>query len=165
MFMHRNWRKTGLLDKMAEQAGKRSLKDLTVGPVLTWNNEMIKAHLDAILELDGSKILFGGVPLTGHSIPKQYGSWTPTAVFVPLKHFRGKKARKLLSTELFGPFQVVTEYGNADIDKVLDIMESLPHHLTAAIVSNDAQFQDKFLGNTVNGTTYMGWRGRTTGAP
>lgn len=70
MFMHRNWRKTGLLDKMAEQAGKRSLKDLTVGPVLTWNNEMIKAHLDAILELDGSKILFGGVPLTGHSIPK-----------------------------------------------------------------------------------------------
>jgi len=68
--MHRNWRKTGLLDIMAEQAGKRSLKDLTVGPVLTWNNEMIKAHLDAILELDGSKILFGGVPLTGHTIPK-----------------------------------------------------------------------------------------------
>lgn len=115
MFMHRNWRKTGLLDKMAEQASKRSLKDLTIGPVLTWNNERIKAHLDAVLELDGSKILFGGVPLTGHHIPSCYGSWAPTAVYVPLKHFRGKKARKLLSTELFGPFQIVTEYGNNDV--------------------------------------------------
>jgi hypothetical protein len=39
MFMHRNWRKTDLIEKMRAQAAKRSLKDLTVGPVLTWNNE------------------------------------------------------------------------------------------------------------------------------
>jgi 1-pyrroline-5-carboxylate dehydrogenase len=77
---------------------------MTIGPVLTWNNEQIKAHLDAVLELDGSKILFGGVPLKDHTIPAIYGSYEPTAVFVPLKHFRGSVKRKLLTTELFGPF-------------------------------------------------------------
>ena len=39
LFMHKNWKKTDLLDKMKAQAAKRSLKDLTIGPVLTWNNE------------------------------------------------------------------------------------------------------------------------------
>jgi len=39
MFMHRNWRKTGLLDKMQAQAEKRNLENLTIGPVLTWNND------------------------------------------------------------------------------------------------------------------------------
>jgi 1-pyrroline-5-carboxylate dehydrogenase len=54
-----------------------------------------------------------------------------------MKHFRGKEKRKLLTTELFGPFQIICEYGNNDTEKVLEIMESLPHHLTAAVVSND----------------------------
>ena len=121
--------------------------------------------MDAILELDGTKILFGGVPLKDHSIPAIYGSWTPTAVYVPLKHFRGKKARKLLTTELFGPFQLVTDYSSSEEQKVLDIMESIPHHLTAAVVSNDVQFSERILGNSVNGTCYQGLRGRTTGAP
>ena len=75
MFMHRNWRKTGLLDKMRDQAAKRSLKNLTIGPVLTWNNERIKEHLDAIMELEGAEILFGGAPLKNHSIPDCYGAW------------------------------------------------------------------------------------------
>lgn len=63
MFLHRNWRKTDLLDKMKSQASKRSLKNLTIAPVLTWSNDRIKAHMDAILELDGAKLLFGGNPL------------------------------------------------------------------------------------------------------
>ena len=58
--MHRNWRRSGLLEKMAEQAGRRSLDNLTIGPVLTWNNERIKEHLDAVLELEGAEVLFGG---------------------------------------------------------------------------------------------------------
>lgn len=95
---------------MEAQASKRSLSDLTIGPILSWNNEKIKAHLDAILELEGAKVLFGGVPLKNHTIPAIYGAYTPTAVFVPLKHFRSKQKRKLLCTELFGPFQIVTEY-------------------------------------------------------
>lgn len=75
MFMHKNWRKSGLLEKMAEQAGRRSLKNLTIGPVLTWNNEKIKEHLDAVLELEGAEVLFGGQPLKNHTIPDCYGSW------------------------------------------------------------------------------------------
>ena len=150
---------------MEAQAAKRSLKDLTVGPILTWNNEKIKAHLDAILELDGVKILWGGVPLKDHTIPAIYGSYAPTAVYVPIKHFRGKKSRELLLTELFGPFQIIAEYGTNETEKVLELLEMIPHHLTAACVSNDPIFTDKILANTVNGTTYHGMRGRTTGAP
>ena len=64
------------------------------------------------------------------------------------------KKRKLLTTELFGPFQIVSEYTNSQVDQVLDICESTPHHLTAAVASNDAIFTDRILGETVNGTTY-----------
>ena len=66
LFVHKNWRKTDLAEKMASQAAKRSLKDLTIGPILSWTNERIKAHQDAILELDGARILFGGNPLKDH---------------------------------------------------------------------------------------------------
>jgi 1-pyrroline-5-carboxylate dehydrogenase len=165
MFMHKNWKKTDLIDKIRAQAAKRSLKDLTIGPVLSWGNEAIKGHIDAILELDGAELLFGGVPLKNHSIPAIYGSYEPTAIKVPLKHFRGKKKRDLLTTELFGPFQIITEYGNNDLDFLLETINNLPHHLTAACVSNDRMFVDKVMGNTVNGTQYEGLRARTTGAP
>jgi 1-pyrroline-5-carboxylate dehydrogenase len=109
--------------------------------------------------------LFGGVPLRNHSIPSIYGAYEPTAIKVPLKHFRGKKKRDLLTTELFGPFQIVVEYGNRDVDFLVETLQNLPHHLTAAIVSNDVIFTDKLLGETINGTTYHGLRARTTGAP
>lgn len=65
---------------MKLQAAKRNLQDLTIAPILTWTNEKIKAHLDAVLELDGTKILWGGVPLKNHSIPAIYGSYEPTAI-------------------------------------------------------------------------------------
>jgi 1-pyrroline-5-carboxylate dehydrogenase len=48
---------------------------------------------------------------------------------------------------------------------VLDALERMSHHLTAAVVSNDAAFLQTVLANTVNGTTYAGRRARTTGAP
>lgn len=163
--MHKNWSKTNVLETMKDQASKRNLQNLTIGPVLSWNNEAIKAHIDAILELDGTKVLWGGSPLKNTTIPACYGSFEPTAVYVPLKHFRGDKKRKLLMTELFGPFQIICEYGTNDTDKVLEIMESIPHHLTAALVTNDPIFTDHVLGNTVNGTTYHGLRARSTGAP
>ena len=165
MFMHRNWRKTDILDKMAAQSAQRKLDNLTIGPVITWNNERIKAHIDAVLELDGAELLFGGVPLKNHSIPSVYGSYEPTAIKVPLKHFRAKKKRDLICTELFGPFQIVTEYGTNDVDFLLETIGNLPHHLTAACVSNDPLFLQKILGNTMNGTQYSGLRARTTGAP
>jgi len=109
--------------------------------------------------------LFGGVPLRNHSIPDIYGSYEPTAIKVPLKHFRGKKKRDILTTELFGPFQIVVEYGDKDLDYLLEIVHDLPHHLTAAVVSNDVLFNDKVLGLTMNGTQYAGLKARCTGAP
>ena len=66
---------------------------------------------------------------------------------------------------LFGPFQVVVTWGDGDLDKVLDVLERMSQHLTAAVVSADPVFQTKVLGDTVNGTTYCGMRARTTGAP
>lgn len=113
---------------------------MTIAPVMTWNNQKIKEHIDKILSLSGAKIIIGGKPLQGHKIPEQYGSYEPTCIFVPLRHFRGDKKFKLLTTELFGPFSIVTEYGNGDVDKVLEIFEHMSHHLTAAIVSNDIYF-------------------------
>ena len=47
----------------------------------------------------------------------------------------------------------------------MDALEKIQMNLTAAVVSNDLAFQQKVLGNTVNGTTYTGMRARTTGAP
>lgn len=41
----------------------------------------------------------------------------------------------------------------------------MSHHLTAGVVSNDAEFLHEVLGSTINGTTYAGLRARTTGAP
>jgi 1-pyrroline-5-carboxylate dehydrogenase len=165
MFMHRNWRKTALLDKMKAQAAKRNVKNLTAASILTWDNKKIQAHQDALLELKGAEVIFGGKPLKGHNIPDCYGAWEPTAIFVPLSHFKSAKKRKLLTTELFGPFQIVTEYTNAQLNTVLDVMDSIPDNLTAAIVSNDQQWTDHILGETINGTQYAGLRARTTGAP
>ena len=139
---------------------------MTISPLLSVTNEKFKAHLDAVLALEGAELLFGGKPLTDHTIPSQYGAYEPTAVKVPIKHFRNKKKASLLLTELFAPFQIVVEYsGEKGIEKVLDICESMSHHLTAATVSNDPRFINYINENTVNGTSYTGWRARTTGAP
>ena len=69
----------------------------------------------------------------------------------------------MISKELFGPFQIVVSYKNSD--KVINLVNKLPHHLTAAVVSNDPVFYNSILSKTVNGTTYFGNKARTTGAP
>ena len=163
LFVHENWR-DALLPGLAELAARRSLDNLTVGPILSWTNDRIQAHVDAVLSIPGSDLLFGGKPLTEHTIPACYGAWEPTAVSVPLNALRGEHFR-LATTELFGPFQVVVEYGDEDLDEVLDVMERISQHLTAAVVSADPVFQNRVLGATVNGTTYCGMRARTTAAP
>jgi len=61
--------------------------------------------------------------------------------------------------------QVVTEYDDSSLPQVLEACERMDAHLTAAIVSNDPRFVNAVLGSTVNGTTYVGMRARTTGAP
>lgn len=81
-----------------------------MGPVLTWTTDRILKHVKALADLPGAKVLFGGKPLQGHTIPECYGAVEPTAVFVPLDTMlRDKATFELCTTELFGPFQVVTE--------------------------------------------------------
>jgi 1-pyrroline-5-carboxylate dehydrogenase len=57
------------------------------------------------------------------------------------------------------------QYKDSQLDLVLESLERMKNHLTAAIVSSDVSFQQKVLAHTVNGTTYCGIRARTTGAP
>ena len=163
LFVHDNWA-GALLPKLGELAARRELGNLTNGPVLSWTNEQIAAHIDAILSIPGTELLFGGKPLEGHEIPACYGAYEPTAIRVPLDAVCGEHFGRM-TTELFGPFQVVVSYGDDDLDRVLDVFERISHHLTAAVVSADPVFQRKVLGATVNGTTYCGIRARTTGAP
>ena len=163
LFVHDNWA-DALMPKLADLAVRRGLDDLTNGPVLTWTNARIRQHIDAVLAVPGATLLFGGAPLEDHDIPDCYGAYEPTAIQVPLATLSNGRF-DLVTTELFGPFQVVVSYGDGDVDKVLGLLERMSHHLTAAVVSADVEFQQKVLGATVNGTTYCGMRARTTGAP
>ncbi|GAQ87509.1 delta-1-pyrroline-5-carboxylate dehydrogenase 1 protein [Klebsormidium nitens] len=152
LFMHQNWVEAGLEQKLAQRAAQRHLDDLSIGPVLTWTTPQLLEHIAA--------------PLRGHRIPPVYGAIEPTAVFVPLETLLGsEEAFRLATTEVFGPFQILTAYTSAQLPAVLEALERMHAHLTAAVVSNDALFLQEVLGSTVNGTTYAGIRARTTGAP
>ncbi|KAH0666710.1 hypothetical protein KY285_027916 [Solanum tuberosum] len=165
LFMHENWSKSSLLDKMTELAARRKLDDLTIGPVLTVTTETMLDHAKKLLQIPGSRLLFGGEALQNHSIPKIYGAIKPTAIFVPLEEILKDEHYHLVTKEIFGPFQVVTEYKDNQLPLVLEALEKMHAHLTAAVVSNDILFLQKVIGNSVNGTTYAGLRARTTGAP
>jgi 1-pyrroline-5-carboxylate dehydrogenase len=164
-FVHENWQAAGLLDKMQAIAATRKLDDLTVGPVLTVTTQTFLDHTNRLASIPGAKVLWGGKPLQGHKIPDKYGAIEPTAVYVPLEEMLKPENFGNCATEIFAPFQVVTTYNDATLDRVLEALERMSHHLTAAVVSNDVEFTTKVLANTVNGTTYAGRRARTTGAP
>lgn len=165
MFVHDNWKEAGLLEKIKLNASKRSLDDLTIGPVLSHTTSDLLNHVEELLKIPGASVLFGGKELASHNIPEVYGAVEPTAVFVPLKEMLKDEYYETCVTEKFAPFQVVTTYSEDELDLVLEACERMSHHLTAAVVSNDANFQSEVLANTVNGTTYAGIRARTTGAP
>jgi len=163
LFVHRNW-SDALLPELTSLAARRKLDDLTLGPILSWTDEQIDGHIRTLTSIEGAKLLFGGNHLAGHSIPNCYGTLDATAVQVPLHALEGEHFNAI-TTELFGPFQVVVEYGDDELSTVLAILERISHHLTAAVVSADVEFQQAVLASTVNGTTYCGMRARTTGAP
>jgi 1-pyrroline-5-carboxylate dehydrogenase len=163
VFVHENWSEA-LLPKLKNLAERRKLDNLSIGPILSWNNQQIQSHVDAIMAIPGAELLFGGRVLEGHDIPECYGAYQPTAVQVPLKETAGDYF-EIVTKEIFGPFQIVVVYGDDDVPVVLDVLERMSHHLTAAIVSADVNFQNRVLGATVNGTSYCGMRARTTGAP
>lgn len=166
LFIHSNWLKPelNLLNKLKEKAECRSLAEKTISPLLSIRNKEILGHIDQLIKMDGSKVLYGGKPLENHRIPEEYGSFYPTGVFVPLKHFQNPESLKILTREIFGPFQIITEYGDQDIATLLAVLESITLHLTAAIVSNIPEFNNKVIGHSVNGYTYIGQKARTTGS-
>tara|TARA_Y100000590_G_scaffold90669_2_gene102293 strand:- start:16209 stop:17765 length:1557 start_codon:yes stop_codon:yes gene_type:complete len=163
LFVHENWEKD-LIPKLVTLASKRKLENLDIGPVLTWSNSQIKDHLDSLLKIKGSKLLFGGKELNDHSIPTNYGSIQPTAVQVPIKELLTTNF-ELITKEVFGPFQVIVSFSDKEINQMKKVLEKITQNLTAAIVSDDTFFQQDILANTVNGTTYTGMKARTTGAP
>lgn len=167
MFAHKNWVDAGIYERMGELAARRKLSDLTIGPVLSETTAKMLGHAERLLSIPGARLLFGGRPLEDHTIPDVYGAIEPTAVFVPIDELLKEEHFEACVTEIFGPFQVVTEFGEGEeeLAKVLEACERMSHHLTAAVVSNDLLFRSEVLANTVNGTTYAGIRARTTGAP
>lgn len=165
LFMHENWAASSLLPKLKEFVERRKLEDLTIGPVLTFTTEAMLEHKNELLEIPGAKVLFGGEALENHTIPSVYGAIKPTAIYVPLEEILKDKNYELVTREIFGPFQIVTEYKADQLPLVLDALERMHAHLTAAVVSNDVNFLQDVIGKSVNGTTYAGLRARTTGAP
>eukprot|EP01018_Ginkgo_biloba_P014859 Gb_20362 [translate_table: standard] len=165
LFVHENWNSAELIPKLKTFAERRKLEDLTIGPVLTVTTERMLAHVKRLLDIPGAKLLFGGEPLENHTIPEIYGALKPTAVFVPLGEILKDANFDLVTTEIFGPFQIITNYKQDELSMVLDACERMHAHLTAAVVSNDLKLLEEVLGKSVNGTTYAGIRARTTGAP
>ena len=166
LIAHSSWVEAGLLKRIEALAARRKLADLTVGPVLTWTTAAMLAHVKRLLAIPGARLLFGGAELKGHAIPARYGAIAPTAVFVPLKAMLASpEAYAAATTEVFGPLQVVTEWRDGELPLVLQALERMDNHLTAGVVSNDPVFINSVIGSTVNGTTYVGLRARTTGAP
>lgn len=137
---HEKWMGLGIVDKLRAQAAKRSLAELTISPVLTWSNPKILEHMNACLKLPGAELAFGGTPLTGHSIPDCYGAMPPTAVYVPIETIMATDANfALATTELFGPFQIITSYKDGQLPLVIQMLNRMQNHLTAGVVSSDMQ--------------------------
>ncbi|MED6148520.1 hypothetical protein PIB30_053942 [Stylosanthes scabra] len=107
LFMHENWASTSLVSKLKGLAKRRKLEDLTMDPFLTFTTESMLDHMKQLLEIPCSKLLFGGKPLEGHSIPSIYGAIKPTAIYVSLEEIVKDKNYELVTKEIFGPFQEI----------------------------------------------------------
>lgn len=162
LYIHENWMKTNLLKRLDQLAFKRD-NSTPIIPILTWNNKQITQHIHDVFRIQGAKLLFGGRNRLGHSVPECYGAFESTAMFVPLEQIMPNF--KIVTKELFGPFQIITSYNNKTLDLVIATINRMKSHLTAGIVSNNPDFYNYTLGRTVNGVTYVGMRARTTGAP
>jgi len=85
--------------------------------------------------IPGAELLFGGKLLEGHRIPDRYGAMEPTAVRTPLDALSGMYFDQI-TTELFGPFQIIVSYGDDDLPIVLDVLERMSQHLLVSCPSN-----------------------------
>jgi 1-pyrroline-5-carboxylate dehydrogenase len=104
-FVHENWLGTDLFSKMKYNAEKRSIEDLTAGPVLTHSTKEILDHTKVLASIQGAEVLWGGKEFEDHNIPERYGAVHPTAVMVPLSEMMKNENFVSCTTELFAPFQ------------------------------------------------------------
>jgi len=166
LVMHENWVNSEFLSLLKSKAQNRSISNLTVGPCLSWTNEKLSQHVHDLLSLPGAKLMWGGRPITeAHHIPAIYGSFQPTAIFLPLSTINNPLHYDLVFTEVFAPFQIITQYNDSELNTVLQTFDKIHLHLAAGVVSNDLNFIQHVVKNSVNGVTYVGTKGRTTGAP
>jgi 1-pyrroline-5-carboxylate dehydrogenase len=162
---HKNWTSTNFIKEIKQRAESRSLKNLTICPILSWNNEKLARHTKEVLQLPGAKLVMGGEPIDEeHSIPSLYGSFKPTMIFLPLSTILSEEYSKIALQEVFAPFLIYTEYDDSDYDRIINLLEKIDLHLAAGVVSQDIDFINNILRQTVNGITYVA-KGRTTGAP
>lgn len=150
LFVHDTWDFNKLIYDINNYSKGEKMSQL-----MSISNKQINQHIDNILKIRGSKILFGG-KIIGSNIMK------PTAIYVPMNKIN-KFNINLIFKEIFAPFQIITSYKY--INDVLNLCEFMDEHLTGAIVSNEQKFINYVVANTVNGTTYIGNNARTTGAP
>lgn len=56
MFMHEAWAGSGLLERFGERAQRRSMDNLTVGPVITVTTARMLEHVDTLLKIPGAAL-------------------------------------------------------------------------------------------------------------
>ena len=137
---------TIIAERIKSNAAARSKDNLTIGPVMTHTTAEILEHTRKLLDIPGAELVMGGKEIEGHDVPECYGMVEPTAVYVPLDQILKEENFSTVCSELFGPFFVVTSYDDSTLPGVLEACERMSHHLTAAVVSNDSDFQQKVRG-------------------
>ena len=157
LFIDDSWDLDIFKDNLKKLADKEEM-----GPIITLNSDEMINHVYQLLKIKGAKLWFGNKKIDNSNIPSSLGHIQPTAVYIPIEEINESNI-KLVTREIFGPVQIITSYNN--IDKVIDICEKINDNLTEAIVSNNTKYVNYVLGNTINGTTYIGEKARTTGAP
>lgn len=157
LFIDESWDLIEFRNNLRDRAYKE-----TMGPVITLNSQEMLEHINKLLEIENSELWFGNRKLPREYFPNCLGSIEPTAIYIPIDNINNDNI-KLVTKEIFGPVQVITSYN--DIEKVINLCEKMDAHLTAAIVSDEPKFINYVIGNTINGTTYIGEKARTTGAP
>lgn len=79
-------------------------------------------HMNKLLKIPGSELLFGGKPLENHSIPPIYGALKPTAIYVPIEEMLKDGNYEVVTREIFGPFQVIKREHGMKLDHIPNLV-------------------------------------------
>lgn len=85
---------------------------------MQFTTEAMLEHMNKLLQIPGSELLFGGKALENHSIPPIYGALKPTAIYIPLEEMLKDGNYELVTREIFGPFQVIKREHCTKLDHI-----------------------------------------------